>query len=659
MWHGWVMSTRVRRWIGAGLVAAVASASAVAVGGSSAGAAQPGWTVLVYVAADNNLEPFAIPNLMQMASVGSGPGLDIEAFIDRSPKYSEEPIGNLGNWSGAKVVRVEKGSFTEEQNLGNVDSGVSGTLANFISSAAKRHPSDKLALIIWDHGAGWLGSGLDEQTNHMLSLPQLQQALQSGLKGAGKAKFEMLGFDACLMSNTAVLGTLAPLANWITASAELEPGHGWDYSALGGIAGGGGSGADLGKAIANAYQAYATSQNTSSTISLAVVNSAKVPALTNAVNGAANALTGAGQAIAPTVATSRSSVLGYGRNPDPKLDFNLVDVGALASSLADTNAQSAPVAAATQAAVAYKVVGPGLPGASGVSLYFPPDASTFRTAYNNLPVVAGWSKFLNSYYAGGAAKGGASRALVGENEETTQATADYDFTEQGVFLTTPFHVNDPTTLTDVRIRYGVQDDNGAPVLVGEETGAFTREGEGVAGGSWDLSALVVSDGTVSAPVYRKLTVDLAANELTFTAPFAYYPDAQDKSQVHTVFGNVTVDLATGKAQRGYFEIQQDPTQIVADTDEAGVGLATSGFVLDPKGVLVPLVAKLDPAGNLQFVKITDTSVVREGSGALSADPTALTFRIRPLKSGTPIYADLAISQVGGFISTASMTGQVP
>jgi hypothetical protein len=654
------MSERGRRWAGAGLaVAAIAAASAVAVGGSTAGAVQPGWTVLVYVAADNNLEPFAIPNLMQMASVGSGPGLDIEAFIDRSPKYSDAPLGNLGNWSGAKVVQVNKGSFAEEQNLGNVDSGDPGTLSNFISSAAKRHPSDKLALIVWDHGAAWLGSALDEQTNHIISLPKLQQALQSGLKGAGKAKFEMLGFDACLMSNTAVLATLAPLANWITASAELEPGHGWDYSALGAVAAGGGSGADLGKAIADAYQRYAASQNTGSTISLAVVNAAAVPALANAVNNAGNALVGAAKSVTPAVAGTRASVLSYGRNPDPKLDFNLVDVGALSTSLNGPAPQLAPVAAAVQAAVAYKVVGPGLPGSSGVSLYFPPGADTYRKSYANLPAVAGWNKFLNSYYANGAAAGGASRAFFDETEGTTEAAADYEFAEQGVFLTRAFGVNDAETITGVRIRYGLQDDTGAPVLVGESPGSFTREGDGIAGGAWDLSDLVVSDGDVSMPVYRKVVVDPVANQLTFTAPFAYYPDKNDQSQVLTVLGYVTVDLVSGKAQRVYFELKQDPTQIVSDTDDAGVELATSGFLLNPSGALVPLVARLDPAGQLQFVKITDTSLVPAGGGALRADPTALTFRISPVPDGTKFYADLAISQLGGFLSTASMTDQVP
>ncbi|HMK12534.1 MAG TPA: clostripain-related cysteine peptidase [Acidimicrobiales bacterium] len=652
------MSKSVRQGVAALVVAAgaIAAASAVAIGGSTAGAAQPGWTVLVYVAADNNLEPFAIPNLMQMASVGSGPGLDIEAFIDRSPKNSDAPLANLGNWSGTKVVQVNKGSFTQEQDLGNVDSGSPTTLTNFISSAAQRHPSDKLALIIWDHGAAWLGTALDEQTNHIIALPALQQALSAGLKGAGKAKFEMLGFDACLMSSAEVLGALAPLANWITASAELEPGHGWDYSALGAVAGGGGSGADLGKAIANAYQAYATSQNTSSTISLAVVNSAAVPALTNAVNGAGNALSGAAASVAPAISGERAKVLSYGRNPDPKLDFNLVDVGALAAS--GTAPQLAPVAGALNAAVAYKVVGPGLPGGTGVSIYFPPAASTYRKSYGNLPSVAGWNKFLNAYYAAGVAAGGASRAFFGESEDTTSATASHEFTDQGVFLTTPFTVNDADTITDVRIRYGIQDSSGAPVLVGEDPGSFTKAGDGVAGGSWDFNALQVSDGSVSAPVYRKVTVDPDTNTLTFTAPFAYYPDAKNPAQVLTVFGNAVVDLATGKSQRVYFEVKQDPTQIVADTDDAGLEFATSGFLLNPAGALVPLVAKLTPSGDVQFVKVTDTSLLPSGT-TLKADPTALTFRVSPLASGTPIYADLAISQLGGFVSTASMRDQVP
>ena len=160
-------------------------------------------------------------------------------------------------------------------------------------------------------------------------------------------------------------------------------------------------------------------------------------------------------------------------------------------------------------------------------------------------------------------------------------------------------------------------------------------------------------------MYRKLIVDPVANQLTFIAPFAYYPDENDESQVTTVIGNVTVDLLSGKAQRVYFEVEAGP-----DTDRQRHrrcrGRARDvGFLLNPAGALVPLVARVDPAGALQFVKITDTSLVPAGGGVLRPTPTALTFRIRPVPSGTKIYADLAISQLGGFLSTASMTDQVP
>ena len=105
------MTSRATRWFG--VLAVCGAVTGVAAGGlvvsQPAGAAQPGWTVLVYVAADNNLESFAMPNLQQLAGVGSGPGLDIEVFVDRSPAYSDAPLGNVGDFTGAKVLRVERG----------------------------------------------------------------------------------------------------------------------------------------------------------------------------------------------------------------------------------------------------------------------------------------------------------------------------------------------------------------------------------------------------------------------------------------------------------------------------------------------------------------------------------------------------------------------
>lgn len=45
-------------------------------------------------------------------------------------------------------------------------------------------------------------------------------------------KFDVIGFDACLMAMYETSAVLTPCANFLLASQLLEPGTGWDYSAL-------------------------------------------------------------------------------------------------------------------------------------------------------------------------------------------------------------------------------------------------------------------------------------------------------------------------------------------------------------------------------------------------------------------------------------------
>lgn len=77
-----------------------------------------------------------------------------------------------------------------------------------------------------DHGAAFWAWATD--TNHdsaeLIPLPQLQSAFQkSGLK------VDFLGFDACLMASLEVARVVQPFADYLLASQELEPGHGWHY----------------------------------------------------------------------------------------------------------------------------------------------------------------------------------------------------------------------------------------------------------------------------------------------------------------------------------------------------------------------------------------------------------------------------------------------
>ena len=41
----------------------------------------------------------------------------------------------------------------------------------------------------------------------------------------------MIGFDACLMGQIEVFGSLYPYSNYMIASEEVIPGYGWSYAA--------------------------------------------------------------------------------------------------------------------------------------------------------------------------------------------------------------------------------------------------------------------------------------------------------------------------------------------------------------------------------------------------------------------------------------------
>ena len=66
----------------------------------------------------------------------------------------------------------------------------------------------------------------------MFSLKQILDSIEDSdyIKNGGK--FDLIGFDACLMGNYEVVSILAPYSHYYIGSEELEPGTGWDYYAL-------------------------------------------------------------------------------------------------------------------------------------------------------------------------------------------------------------------------------------------------------------------------------------------------------------------------------------------------------------------------------------------------------------------------------------------
>lgn len=122
----------------------------------------------------------------------------------------------LQNGQLGKVNYQNRGAMTD-----------ASVLADFIQWGAANFPADRYMLIFWDHGGGSVtGYGYDElYPNGSMTVDKISQALN-----AGGIKFDIIGFDACLMANTETAMAVEPYGDYLLASEETEPGTGWYYT---------------------------------------------------------------------------------------------------------------------------------------------------------------------------------------------------------------------------------------------------------------------------------------------------------------------------------------------------------------------------------------------------------------------------------------------
>ncbi len=107
-------------------------------------------------------------------------------------------------------------------------------LADFIQWTKENYPADRYMLVMWDHGAGLsYGFGrddlnnrkLEENLSRMIDVNEIVDVLKQC-----DMKFDLIGFDACLMQNIEIAYAFEPFADYFLASEESEPAGGWPYT---------------------------------------------------------------------------------------------------------------------------------------------------------------------------------------------------------------------------------------------------------------------------------------------------------------------------------------------------------------------------------------------------------------------------------------------
>lgn len=228
------------------------------------------WTILIYMAADNDLYPFADRNLEQMKQIGSNENVNILVHLDMHKPGAKKVTRRL-------FIQKNKAIQIGPDRV--MDSGSEETLIDALKWAEDEFPSEYLAIDFWNHGSGDLnptigrtinpsqlfvynpetklieldrtigfldfidsmikehkedcrGVCFDETTGNYLNDQKLKHGLEVACAYRGNRKIDVIIFDACLMAGTGTTWIMQSFADYMAASEEVVLGTGYEYDQL-------------------------------------------------------------------------------------------------------------------------------------------------------------------------------------------------------------------------------------------------------------------------------------------------------------------------------------------------------------------------------------------------------------------------------------------
>ncbi len=368
-------------------------------------------TVMVYMCGTDleSKNGLATTDLQEMVSAPLGGNVRVIVETGGASRWQNSVIKSGTN----QRFEVKQGGLaTLDANVGKRSMVDPDTLADFIRFGAKNYAADRYILVLWDHGGGSLTAyGYDElYPGDSMSLDEIDAALKSG-----GVKFDIIGFDACLMATLETALVASQYGDYLIASEAVEPGTGWYYTNwLSELAADPSiDSLDLGKIILDDYikMSGESNQTTLSMTDLAELG-ATVPAAFNAFSSSTS------QLIAKdgftTVADARSAA----RDFSTSSRINQIDLIHFADNLG--TAESETLAAALRGAVKYNRNSTAISHANGLSIYFPYQSmskvSTAIKTYDAIGLDRSYSDCIKSFAsvaAGGQVATGSSGNPLG------------------------------------------------------------------------------------------------------------------------------------------------------------------------------------------------------------------------------------------------------
>ncbi|MBX3235724.1 MAG: hypothetical protein KF814_06195 [Nitrospiraceae bacterium] len=400
--------------------------------------AKKSWTVMVYLAGDNNLDENGVDDLKEMKKVGTTSGVNVVAQFDRAGAGQDTTRYCLRKGTTMEADAVE--------TLGETDTGDPATLIDFIDWAVGSYPADHYLLVLWNHGQGWddtdiyagerargvrrgrprqirhalfrtsvVGAAklsarngkvsrailLDDNAKDFLDNLEMKKVVAAGKKRLGR-KIDILGMDACLMSMAEVSFQLRDSVQYTVGSEQTEPVDGWPYDKILKALS---STPDmdppaLAQLIVKQY--LASYKGSDEAVTQSAIDLSKASVLAGECKALASALKGAvaDKAARAAVVDARNRVQEY----EVQDNVDLVDLCRLLKGAAVPSAVKqacgrviAAVEGQSKFVMAAGYYGSPMKGSHGLAIYFPTRAVSPLYAKLDFVKKTGWGAFLTKY----------------------------------------------------------------------------------------------------------------------------------------------------------------------------------------------------------------------------------------------------------------------
>lgn len=197
------------------------------------------WTIMVYMAGDNNLSEDMVTGLMGMkkcleatfnANVAFLAYYDTGALSFPTVKcdFTKETTGKGSDDFFVQTSNLQP-AITADQNENTSETSI----YRFVEWCVKErnHKAENYALIFSGHGDGFQQASFlrDDHPFGFLTIPGLQRVLKAVTQKLLGKNLSILGFDSCVMSTLEVAYEMSDVAEFLISSQGFVPNAGWDY----------------------------------------------------------------------------------------------------------------------------------------------------------------------------------------------------------------------------------------------------------------------------------------------------------------------------------------------------------------------------------------------------------------------------------------------